>query len=460
MFRSIFAEGFSDAVATPILSEHHKDKEKIFIIGNHLLCFISISLFLFTLLGIFFSKYLVMIFAPGYISNISKFNLAVSFTRITFVYLLLIGISSIITSMLYALKKFFIPAINPVFLNVTFIPGILLFSGFFKNYILVVCVVIAGILEVIFPFVALRREGFLLNLNLKNSLKDPLVNKMLKLFLPRVWSSIIYHLNVFLDTILASLTYIVGEGALAAIYYANRLIQFPFALIALSIAPVVIVDFSSYHKEGNLTDFKKLFVFSFQNIIFFIIPISFVFIFLPEGIIDILFRRGEFNVSSLRVTSGVLFFYSFGLFFYCAIKILVTSFYSLKDTVTPAKTATLSLAVNAISSAILMFPLKIGGVALGTTLAAVVNFFLLYRALIKKIGKMDWEDTKAQLVKVIFLSAVMGLSCRFLWNVLLYGKYVKMLIVATLGLFIFIVGGFALRLRHVYYIKEWISKKR
>jgi peptidoglycan biosynthesis protein MviN/MurJ (putative lipid II flippase) len=107
-----------------------------------------------------------------------------------------------------------------------------------------------------------------------------------------------------------------------------------------------------------------------------------------------------------------------------------------------------------------MFPLKIGGVALGTTLAAVVNFFLLYRALIKKIGKMDWEDTKAQLVKVIFLSAVMGLSCRFLWNVLLYGKYVKMLIVATLGLFIFIVGGFALRLRHVYYIKEWISKKR
>ena len=395
IFRSVFAEGFTDSVATPVLSEYSHDREKLYRVGNHLLCIFFIVLSLATFLGIIFSKYLVMVFAPGYISNLYKFNLAVSFTRITFFYLLLIGVSSAAIAILYALKKFFVPAFNPIFLNITFIPGILFFSSSFKNYILVICVIVAGVLEVIFPFISLAREGFRPKIftkgiysNFKDALGDTAILRMLRLFLPRVWSSIIYHLNVFLDTVFASFTQITGPGALAGIYYANRLIQFPFALIALAIAPVIIVDFSGYHKTGNIVAFKKLFVFSFQNIIFFIIPISFIFIFMPEGIVDTLFRRGEFSYESMRTTSSILFFYSFGLFFFCAIKLLVTSFYSLKDTITPAKTATFSLLVNGISSAILMFPLKIGGVALGTTLAAIFNFILLYYFLVKKIGKI------------------------------------------------------------------------
>jgi len=84
------------------------------------------------------------------------------------------------------------------------------------------------------------------------------------LFIPRIWASIVYHLSVFIDTMFSSLVSIVGQGALASVYYANRLIQLPFALVALSISRVAIVDLSAYHKKGNMDDFKKLFVFSFQ----------------------------------------------------------------------------------------------------------------------------------------------------------------------------------------------------
>lgn len=460
IFRSIFAEGFTDSVATPILSEYQKDKDKIFEVGNHLLGIFFIILSIFTFLGIIFSKQLVMIFAPGYISNLYKFNLAVSFTRITFIYLLLIGLSSIMVSVLYSLKKFFIPAYNPVFLNVTFIPGILLFSGSFKNYILVICVLVAGILEVIFPFIALKYQGFTFKFNLKKSLADPTLKRMLKLFLPRIWSSVIYQLNVFLDTVFASFAQITGTGALAAINYANRLVQLPFALIVLSLVPVVVVDFSSYHKEGNLEDFKKLLVFSFQGIIFFVIPITMIFVFMPEAIIDVLFRRGEFGVSSLQITSSVLFFYAFGIFFFCAVKLFVTAFYALKDTITPAKTATVSLIANALLSAILMFPLKIGGVALATSIAALVNFILLYHALIKKIGKIEWNDTRQQFLRVILLSLFIGILCRFLWDSLSYNKYLKMFIVIGLSSFLFIVTGLLLKLKHLRYIKQWILKKK
>jgi putative peptidoglycan lipid II flippase len=181
---------------------------------------------------------------------------------------------------------------------------------------------------------------------------------------------------------------------------------------------------------------------------------------MPEGIVDTLFRRGEFSYESMRTTSSILFFYSFGLFFFCAIKLLVTSFYSLKDTITPAKTATFSLLVNGISSAILMFPLKIGGVALGTTLAAIFNFILLYYFLVKKIGKINWGDTRSQLIKVILLSLTLGIISRFMWFNLFYNKYIKILIIAFMYSSIFLGLGFILGFKQIHYLKRWIFKRK
>ena len=283
---------------------------------------------------------------------------------------------------------------------------------------------------------------------------------MLKLFIPRIWSSVVYQLSIFIDTIFSSLTLIVGQGALAAIYYANRLIQFPFALIALSVSRVAIVDLSSYHRKGNMEGFKKLFVFSLQNIIFFIVPLSVLFMFLSQGIIEVIFLRGKFDAYSLSITSSVLFFYTFGLFFFCGIKLLVNSFYSLKDTVIPAKTATISLVVNIVLSAILMFPLKISGVALGSSLAAMLNFFLLYYHFKKKIGEIDWEDTKSQFFKILFLSLIIGMFSRFLWSSMFINRYFKMLIVLVSSLFLFISIGYFMGLKQIRYLKRWALKKR
>jgi len=460
IFRSIFAEGFTDSVATPVMSEYNEDKEKVFEIGSRLLCIFFIVLCLFTLLGIVFSRQLVMLTAPGYIPNLYKFNLAVSYTRITFFYLLLIGLSSAMVSMLYSLKKFFVPAFNPVFLNITFIPGILFFSGYFKDYILVACVVVAGILELLFPLLALKKNGFIFKFDIKASLADPILRKMFRLFVPRIWSSIVYQLNVFVDTIFASFAQITGVGALAAINYANRLTQLPFALIVLSIAPVVVVDLSKHHKDGNFEDFKKLLIFSFQNIIFFVVPIALIFIFLPKAIIDVLFKRGEFDAYSLNITSSVLFFYAFGVFFFCINRLLVTSFYAIKDTRTPARVATIALLLNVVLSAILMFPLKIGGVALATSISASVSSVLLYRSLIKKLGKINWDNTKEQAVRLILLSFFIALFASFLWSSLAYDKYIKALIISGASLIIFLGLGFILRLKQIIYLKQWILKKR
>jgi putative peptidoglycan lipid II flippase len=181
-----------------------------------------------------------------------------------------------------------------------------------------------------------------------------------------------------------------------------------------------------------------------------------IFLFLSQGLIDVIFKRGEFSLYSLKITSSVLFFYSFGLFFFCTIKLLVNAFYSLKDTVTPAKTTTIALVLNIVLSAILIFPLKIGGVALGSSLAAAFNSFLLYRYLIKRMGPIDWEDTKSQFVKVLILSFVTAIAAWLIWNNLMLNKYLRMAIAVVVSSCVFILGGYILRIKQIKYIKDLI----
>ena len=460
LFRSIFGEGFSDSVATPVLSEFKDDREKLFKVGQNLISLSAVVLLLFTALGMICAKFFVIVIAPGFLSDPYRLSMATSFTRITFLYLFFIGLSVNSFSILYVLKRFFVPSVTPAFLNISFIVGLLFLSRFFEQYILVACVLTGGVLQLIFPFWFLRKEGFRFGFNPKSILHDQTLKRMLKLFPPRLISSIVYQLSVVIDTILASFSQIVGAGAVAALWFANRYVHLPLALFVHAICRVAIVDFSYYHSQNNLVDFKKLFVFSFQNVIFFIVPVSVVYSFLSQPIISVVLMRGDFDTQSLAMTSSALFFYSFGLFFFCGIKLLVNSFYALKDTVTPAKITAISLAANVLFSLLLMFPLKIGGIALGSSLAAMLNFFILYRILVQKIGVFDWGDTRSQFIKVLLLSIIVVSVGRLLYDFLPFNRYMKALIAGVSCFSAFLMGGYFLRLKQIDFVKKWIFDRK
>lgn len=463
VLRSLFGEGFSDAVATPVLSEHRKDKNELFKISNHLFLIMALVLALLCVFGILFSKYLVIVAAPGFVKDAAKFSMAVSFTKVTFLYLFLIGLSSAMKSTLFALKKFFVPAFSPCLLNISFIAGILLFRLVFENNILVFCVIAAGVLELIVSFSALKTQGFKLSVNLKEAVKNSAVKRMFKLFLPRVWSAAVYHINVFIDTIFSSLYWIVGQGALAAVYYANRIIQFPLALVALSISRVMVVDLSSFYKDDNMDDFKRLFLFSLKNMIFFIVPITIIFLLSAKNVIAVIFMSGKFDSYSLSLTATSFYFYSFGLLFFCGIKVLVHAFYALKDTFTPAKIATLSLVINAGLNALFVytdvlpiFPLKVGGIAFASSVAAGVNFFLLYKALVNRVGKITWQGFFIYLLKLV----IIGLCTGYIFNGILdlnFNRYLKLLSALLAGTFSFFSLGFVFKLQQVEKIISWIK---
>jgi putative peptidoglycan lipid II flippase len=455
IFRSIFAEGFNDSVVTPTLSG--RQKEEIFTLGNHLVSLIMVVLTVFTAAGIIFSRYLVMLVAPGFMVDYAKFETAIAFTRITFIYLLFIGLASIVNSMLYTLKRFFVPALNPVFLNLSFIIGIGLFYKFY--WTLVICVLAGGLLEIVFPWQVLRQQGFIFRFNWLAAVNDPTLKKMLKMFLPRVWAGIVYQLSVFIDTIFASFAWIVGSGAVAGLYYATRIIQFPFALVALSIAPVITVDMAAFYKQEDINGFKKVLVFALQNAAFFVIPLVSVMLFIPELIIDVLFRRGEFSYQSMVMTASILFYYSLGLLFSCWVRILTSAFYALSDTSVPAKTATIALLSNIVFNTILMYPLKIGGIALATSISALINFIMLYSALIRKIGPIGWKRDIGQLTNIFAISLIIGIISRLGYNRLSGNKYFCLIIILFVDTLIFFIAGYLLKLPQINYLLKKIFKK-
>lgn len=129
---------------------------------------------------------------------------------------------------------------------------------------------------------------------------------------------------------------------------------------------------------------------------------------LAKPIIRILFERGAFTGYSTDITVGALFFYSFGLFAYAGIKILVSTYYSMGDTRTPVKTAALALMVNVVLNLVLMWPLRIGGLALATSIAAVTNFVVLYILLMKKIGDIGTAKILSSFVRVLISAVIMG----------------------------------------------------
>jgi putative peptidoglycan lipid II flippase len=154
--------------------------------------------------------------------------------------------------------------------------------------------------------------------------------------------------------------------------------------------------------------------FSFKHLAFFIIPCSILFLNFSDSFIEVIFKRGRFDDYSVMITSLTLFFYSLGLFFFAASRLLISTFHSLKDTATPAKIATLTLAVNIVLSILLMRPLRVGGLALASSISSLVSFFFLLSLLQKRVGRL--QGIGRELAKILLASGGMGLVSRLAWE--------------------------------------------
>jgi len=413
LLRQLLGEGTLSSSFIPVFT-HKMEKEGIErarITANYVFYLVLILTGVLVLIGEIFTPSIVKIIAPGFLLNREKFILTVKLTRIMFPIMCFISLAAVVFGISNSLKYFFLPAISPSMMNLSIIIFFLLISGKMSQpvYGVAFAVVVGIFLEFLLPlFIPIKKKilSFRFLTNPINMIKDEGVLKIISLMLPATVGIAVYQFNALVDTVCAS---ILEEGSVSALYYSLRLTHLPLALFGISVATVSLPYLSQRvardEKKGYFDTIEEGFYFTFL----FILPATIGIIYLSNDIVKVLFGRGEFDEKAILLTGGVLRFYASGLIFFSGTRLLVTSFYALKDTKTPVKTATFSLFVNIFLNIILMFPLKAKGLALATSISSFFNFVYLFMLFRLKTGYAITNELIYKVLKIICCSLILFL---------------------------------------------------
>lgn len=381
--RRLFAEGSFAQAFVPVLSEYREQRPEAEVrdLINSITGVLGSILALITLLGVLAAPWLVFAFAPGFSGDPSRYDLTVSLLRLTFPYLLFISLTALAGAILNSFGRFAVPAFTPVLLNLTLIGCALLLAPLMSEPItaLAIGVFVAGVVQLGFQLPFLRRLGLLPRPRLRR--RNPGVGRILKLMVPTLIGSSVGQVNLLFDTLIASF---LAAGSVSWLYYSDRLVEFPLAMIGIALGTVILPKLSRQQARRDQENFSHTLDWGLRLVIVIGLPSALGLGLLAQPILSTLFQYGQFSTDDALMSSQSLLAYSVGLPAFLTIKILAPGFYSRQDTRSPVRIAIIAMLANMLLNVMLVFPLAHAGLALATSLSACLNAALLYRGLRKQ----------------------------------------------------------------------------
>ncbi len=413
LLRRLFAEGSLTMAFVPVFTEYltRKSKDDAFEMARATLGLLAFVLAVVTVAGVVFAPWIVRLQAFGFGATGPKYELTVLLTRITFPYLLLVSIVAFFMGVLNSLRHFAAPAASPIFLNVGIIGGAFLISPYLDepSVGLAAGVILGGIMQVALQIPWIMKSG--MKLLPKWHPLHPGIKRISVLMLPTLFGSAAYQMNSFIGTLLASL---LEQGAVASLYFADRLVQFPLGVFGIALSTAILPSLS---RQASINDYKRLeetMCYGLRLVFFITLPATAGLIMLGEPLIRVILERGAFDIRSTAMTYDALKYYLLGLWAYAGTRIVMAAFYALQDTKTPVKVALVSLVVNLVAAIILMGSLKQGGIALALSVSSTVQFLLLLLLLKGKVPLIHFNEIFKTVIKSVFASILMGLALHVL----------------------------------------------
>jgi putative peptidoglycan lipid II flippase len=398
-FRAIFAEGAFSAAFVPAYARvrHQNGSEAARFFGDRIFTILLVSQLCLLGLAFLFTPEVIRLLAPGFENDPERFALAVSLTRITFPYLLMMTMVTLFSGILVALDKFASASGAPILLNVTMIAALAL-AFFFPTagHAAAWGVLIAGCLEVLLLAADAGRSGVITRLRWPRWDAD--VKQFFVALGPAVVGSAGIQLALFADTIIASF---LPAGALSALYYADRLNQLPIGVIGIAVGTVILPEMTRRLASGDDVGAQQVQSRAIEFALLLAVPCLVAFMLVPEFIMRALFVRGAFTSSDAASAAITLAAYAIGLIPFVLIRSVVATFFARGDTATPVKAALIAVAVNIGFKILLTGPLAQVGLAFATSIGAWINFALVL-----------WFGTRAGLMKFEFgfLRTIMKLA--------------------------------------------------
>lgn len=410
-FRRIFAEGAFSQAFVPVMSEHRAkgDEQASRDFVGHMAGRLGLILFIVTLIGVVAAPLLVMALAPGFIDESDKFNLTAAMLRITFPYLIFISLVSMAAGILNSYGRFGAAAFTPVILNLSLIAAVIWLAPLMDEPVMALAwgVFAAGFMQLLFQLPFLRSINMLPRPRLAGHSE---VGKVFRLMGPAIFASSISQINLLVNRILASF---LVTGSVSWLYYADRLMEFPLGVFGIALATVILPSLSRKHANNDGAAFSHLMDWSLRWVILISLPAAVGLVVLAKPILTTLFQYGAFNAHDVDMSALALMAFAAGLPGFILAKVLAPGFFARQDTKTPAKIAAIAFVVNIVLSLALVYPLKHVGLALGISIAAFINAWLLYRTLHKKEIYMPGSGWGLFNLRTVIASAAMGLGLYF-----------------------------------------------
>ena len=371
LFRRIFAEGaFTQAFLPTFAKCKFKPKFafKVFIS-------FFVVIFVLSIVINIFSYQVTSFLAFGFNEEAKK--IAAPLVALNFWYLDFIFVVTFFASLLQYKNHFLIPAFSPALLNISLIIALILSMDLEKEKIiwyLSFGVFFGGIAQVLAHMAVAYKKRILRLLFIGYKSRKKVDSKDFnKKFLPSLFGNSTAHISAFLDTWLASF---LAAGSISYLYYANRLFQLPFALFVIATSTVIFPKITKKLNSGEKNEAFEVMKKSFWYLFYVLIFATFIGIIASREIVSLLFQRGAFIEKDSYETSIVLIMYLIGLIPFGLNKLFSSYLYATHRHLKAAKLSAISLGVNILFSLLLIFPLKVYGLALASSIGGVVLFIL------------------------------------------------------------------------------------
>ena len=405
MLRDMLGEGATNAAFIPVLTEAQEkegpDSFRELAASIYGVMFVVLSVV--TLAGVLFMPLVPFVLhALGPLTgsqgrSAEEMAETVRIMQWTFPYLLFIGLTAFAMAPLFAVKHYSTPSWSPTLLNLALILAPVALARFLVNeaWAMVAGVWVGGLAQLLVNMHALRKHAGIRFPSLR--VRHPGVRKAFWLLVPVILGQATGEINKLVESFFA---YSLEEGAVTALFFANRLVQLPLAIFGVAVSVAILPAISRAATHRRFDEIRDMLLHGYRQTFFLVFPAMMGLVVLREPIMRLLFERGAFAPQETARAAAALLFYSLGLLSFVWVKISVQGFFAVQDTRTPVIVATASMLLNILLNAALVGPMGYRGLALATTLAFTINLLLLYVCLNARFGLLWDRATAASLFRV------------------------------------------------------------
>ena len=377
LLRRIFAEGAFSQAFVPILAEYksQQGEEATRTFVAYISGLLTLVLAVVTAIGILAAPWVVWATAPGFVDSAEKYQLTTDLLRVTFPYILLISLSSLVGAILNTWNRFTVPAFTPTLLNVAMIAFAVWLTPYFNPPIMALAwgVLAGGLAQLLYQLPALKKIGMLVLPRL--NLRDAGVWRVLKQMLPAILGVSVSQISLIINTIFASF---LVAGSVSWMYYADRLMELPSGVLGVALGTILLPTLAKTYANRDREEYSRILDWGLRLCFLLVLPCTLGLALLAEPLTVALFQYGKFSAVDAAMTQRALVAYSVGLLAIILVKVLAPGFYAQQNIRTPVKIAVFTLVCTQLFNLVLVGPLAHAGLALAISLGACLNAGLLF----------------------------------------------------------------------------------